>query len=97
MTTMVPYERTLARFPLLLCSNLNLLYTWGPGQASRDPQLHGKPRYKMQEYVSQLPVPHQVSTKSWPVLSMSSAGTAFKPSTIHLRVSAGSMTASISR
>jgi hypothetical protein len=31
MMVMVVYNRTVARFTQLLCSNLNLLYSGGPG------------------------------------------------------------------
>jgi hypothetical protein len=105
MTVVLVYDCTVAKRSPLLCSNFTLLSSpmgvpvspAGTLKFTIDHTLRSGKWGAAIIAAMQEMSDYQVSTKSWPVLSVRSAGTAFKPSAIHLRVSAGSITASISR
>jgi len=64
MTLMPVYSRTIARFPPLLCSILNLLYRGGLGQPSRDPRTLRPTTLREAEVRFIIAHSYQVSTKS---------------------------------
>jgi len=97
MTVMLAYDCTVARFLPLLCSLTNLLIAGVPVKPAGTPEFTTRHALRSEGTSREVIPSYHVSTKSWPALPVRSTGTAFKPSTIHRRVSAGSMTASISR